>query len=51
VDRYNEGDLLKSEIVELIERSQIIVADLTQRTAERAPRESTVTVAPPVSVR
>lgn len=29
VDRHNEGDLLKSEIVEFIERSQIIVADLT----------------------
>lgn len=29
VDRHNRGDLLKSEIVEFIERSQIIVADLT----------------------
>jgi hypothetical protein len=29
VDRHNEGDLLKSEIVQFIERSQIIVADLT----------------------
>ena len=29
VDRHNEGDLLKSEIVLFIERSQIIVADLT----------------------
>lgn len=29
VDRHNEGDLLKSEIVVFIERSQIIVADLT----------------------
>jgi len=29
VDRHNTGDLLKSEIVAFIERSQIIVADLT----------------------
>lgn len=29
VDRHNQGDLLKSEIVQFIERSQIIVADLT----------------------
>ena len=29
VDRHNTGDLLKSEIVQFIERSQIIVADLT----------------------
>jgi hypothetical protein len=29
VDRHNEGDLLKSEIVQFIERSQIIVADVT----------------------
>jgi hypothetical protein len=29
VDRHNEGDLLDSEIVQFIERSQIIVADLT----------------------
>lgn len=29
VDRHNEGDLLKSEIVKFIERSQIIVADVT----------------------
>jgi hypothetical protein len=29
VDRHNAGDLLKSEIVEFIERSQIIVADIT----------------------
>ena len=29
VDRHNEGDLLKSEVVRFIERSQIIVADLT----------------------
>ena len=29
VDRHNQGDLLKSEVVEFIERSQIIVADLT----------------------
>jgi hypothetical protein len=29
VDRHNEGDLLKSEIVEFIERAQIIVADVT----------------------
>lgn len=29
VDRHNEGDLLKSEIVKFIEASQIIVADLT----------------------
>lgn len=29
VDRHNEGDLLKSEIVQFIERSRIIVADLT----------------------
>jgi hypothetical protein len=29
VDRHNEGDLLKSEIVQFIERSQIIVADIT----------------------
>lgn len=29
VDRHNAGDLLKSEIVEFIERSQIIVADVT----------------------
>lgn len=29
VDRHNMGDLLKSEIVQFIERSQIIVADLT----------------------
>lgn len=29
VDRHNEGDLLKSEIVGFIERSEIIVADLT----------------------
>lgn len=29
VDRHNSGDLLKSEIVEFIERSQIIVADIT----------------------
>jgi len=29
VDRHNGGDLLKSEIVQFIERSQIIVADLT----------------------
>ncbi|MER3424341.1 MAG: hypothetical protein C4293_15090 [Nitrospiraceae bacterium] len=29
VDKHNEGGLLKSEIVGLIERSEIIVADLT----------------------
>jgi len=29
VDRHNQGDLLKSEIVQFIERSQIIVADVT----------------------
>ena len=29
VDRHNAGDLLKSEIVQFIERSQIIVADIT----------------------
>ncbi len=29
VDRHNEGDLLKSEIVEFIERADIIVADVT----------------------
>jgi hypothetical protein len=29
VDRHNEGDLLKSEIVTFIEMSQIIVADIT----------------------
>lgn len=29
VDRHNTGDLLKSEIVQFIERSQLIVADLT----------------------
>lgn len=29
VDRHNAGDLLKSEIVEFIERSQIIIADVT----------------------
>jgi len=29
VDRHNQGDLLKSEIVKFIEASQIIVADLT----------------------
>ncbi len=29
VDRHNEGDLLKSEIVAFIERADIIVADLT----------------------
>jgi hypothetical protein len=29
VDRHNAGDLLKSEIVQFLERSQIIVADLT----------------------
>jgi hypothetical protein len=29
VDRHNTGDLLKSEIVQFIERAQIIVADLT----------------------
>lgn len=29
VDRHNAGDLLKSEIVQFIERSQIIVADVT----------------------
>lgn len=29
VDRHNAGDLLKSEIVGFIERSQIIVADIT----------------------
>jgi hypothetical protein len=29
VDRHNEGDLLKSEIVKFIETSQIIVADIT----------------------
>ena len=29
IDRHNEGDLLKSEIVRFIERSQIIVADVT----------------------
>lgn len=29
VDRHNQGDLLKSELVQFIERSQIIVADLT----------------------
>lgn len=29
VDRHNEGDLLKSEIVQFIERSQVIVADVT----------------------
>jgi hypothetical protein len=29
VDRHNEGDLLKSEIVRFLERSQIIVADVT----------------------
>jgi hypothetical protein len=29
VDRHNEGDLLKSEIVQFLERSQIIVADVT----------------------
>jgi hypothetical protein len=29
VDQHNQGDLLKSEIVRFIERSQIIVADVT----------------------
>jgi hypothetical protein len=29
VDRHNQGDLLKSEIVQFIERSQVIVADVT----------------------
>jgi hypothetical protein len=29
VDRHNRGDLLKSEIVQFIERSQVIVADVT----------------------
>ncbi|HWM63256.1 MAG TPA: hypothetical protein VNP96_04605 [Solirubrobacterales bacterium] len=29
VDRHNAGDLLKGEIVDFIERSQIIVADIT----------------------
>lgn len=29
VDRHNSGDLMKSEIVQFIERSQILVADLT----------------------
>lgn len=29
VDKHNEGDLLKSEIIQFIERSEIIVADLT----------------------
>jgi len=29
VDRHNEGDLLKSEIVQFLERAQIIVADVT----------------------
>lgn len=29
MDRHNAGDLLKSEIVEFIERSQVIVADVT----------------------
>lgn len=29
VDRHNAGDLLKSEIVQFIERSQIIIADVT----------------------
>lgn len=29
VDRHNEGDLLKSEIVEFIERADVIVADVT----------------------
>jgi hypothetical protein len=29
VDRHNQGDLLKSEIVQFIERGEIIVADLT----------------------
>lgn len=29
VDRHNQGDLLKSEIVHFIERGEIIVADLT----------------------
>ena len=29
VDRHNRGDLLKSEIVQFIERSQVIVADIT----------------------
>ena len=29
VDRDNEGDLLKAEIISFLERSQIIVADLT----------------------
>src|SRR5215216_5857997 len=29
VDRHNEGDLLKSEIVAFIERAEVIVADLT----------------------
>lgn len=29
MDRHNEGDLLKCEIVQFIERSQIIVADVT----------------------
>ena len=30
VARHNEGDLLKSEIVQLIERCQVIVADVTK---------------------
>jgi nucleoside 2-deoxyribosyltransferase len=29
VDPHNAGDLLKSEIVQFLERSQIIIADLT----------------------
>lgn len=29
VDRHNQGDLLKSEIVQFLERGEIIVADLT----------------------
>ena len=31
VDRHNQGDLLKSEVVQFIERSQIIVADMTNQ--------------------
>ena len=29
VDKHNEGALLKSEIIEFIERAEIIIADLT----------------------
>ena len=41
VDKHNEGGLLKSEIIGFIERSEIIVADLTNKSPTATLRSAT----------